>query len=254
MKKTTILLGAVALLLSAAATLPAAEDHTSYRGLALPECNECHRESDVTPNHIAGWNTLHAFLAGKETRNCSTCHSQNFCEDCHYGGGADASLHASNNRGPDYKPRSHRSNFREIHPIAAADAPRSCEKCHDARFCSDCHAKFRPEELMFQSHRKGWSDLRTSSVGPAHSTFTPGMCQTCHPNSVLPAHEWSREHAREARRDLASCQSCHADGEVCLKCHSARTGLLVNPHPDNWGSIRGNLERASGRRTCVRCH
>ncbi|HEY3488744.1 MAG TPA: hypothetical protein VGK27_01335, partial [Candidatus Deferrimicrobiaceae bacterium] len=59
---------------------------------------------------------------------------------------------------------------------------------------------------------------------------------------------------REARRDLASCQACHADGDTCLKCHSSRTGLKINPHPDNWGSIQGKLNRAAGKRTCVKCH
>jgi hypothetical protein len=201
--------------------------------MVLPECNECHREADVTPNHIGGWNTEHSRLASKEGNNCSACHDQGFCADCHFGGGI--------------VPRSHRSDFREIHPIAAKDAPRSCEKCHAPRFCSDCHAKFQPEELQFQSHRKGW--LNQSP----HTNIT-GDCYKCHPNSVMMPHDWKREHAREAKRDLPSCQACHEDGETCIKCHSSRTGLKVNPHPDNWGSIQGNLNRAAGKRTCVRCH
>lgn len=255
MKKIVLPLSAAFLfLLAAAGILPAAEDHTSYRSMTLPECNSCHEDSDVPPNHVVGWNVEHALLAQKEVKNCSTCHRQDFCNECHQGGGVDAKLHVANTRGTDYVPRSHRGGFIETHPFAALDAPRSCEKCHAERFCQDCHARFRPEELMFSSHRKGWSDLKTSPVGPAHSTFTEGMCQTCHPNSVLPAHEWSREHAREARRDLAACQSCHGEGDVCLKCHSAKSGLLVNPHPDNWNGIKSNLEKASGRRTCVRCH
>jgi hypothetical protein len=134
------------------------------------------------------------------------------------------------------------------------DAPRSCEKCHEARFCSDCHARFRPEELQFESHRRQFSDIRISRVGPGHGGFTAANCRSCHPKGILPVREWSHAHGREARRELATCQSCHADGEACLKCHSARTGLQVKPHPDNWDSIKGNLGRASGRRTCVKCH
>jgi len=254
MKKTTTLLLSAALLLAAAATLPAAEDHRPYRAMVLPECNECHRESNVTPNHLSGWNREHALLASREGTNCASCHDQSYCADCHLGGGVDAGLHVSNVRGPDTKPRSHRSDFRELHPIAAKDSPRSCERCHPARFCSDCHSRYQPEDLQFESHRRQFSDIRISEVGPGHGGFSPASCASCHPKGVLPTHEWSPGHAREAKRNLSACQSCHADGTTCLKCHSARTGIKVNPHPDNWGSIKGNLDRAAGKRTCVKCH
>ena len=61
-------------------------------------------------------------------------------------------------------------------------------------------------------------------------------------------------HAQEARRNLPTCQGCHADGQICLTCHSARTGLRVNPHPDNWGDIKDRINKAAGQRTCVKCH
>lgn len=254
MNRRALLLAAAALLFLAEAPR-AAEDHRPYRSMVVPECNECHREADVTPNHLAGWNTEHARLAGRESNNCAMCHDQGYCADCHQGGAVDARLHVSNVRGADTVPRSHRSDFREIHPIAAMDGPRSCEKCHEARFCSDCHAKYRPEELQFESHRRQFGDIPVSAAGPRHALFPLSSCATCHPKgSALPSHEWGPGHAREAKRNLAACQSCHADGETCLKCHSARQGLVVKPHPDNWDSIKGNLERASGRRTCVRCH
>ncbi|MGA1844554.1 MAG: cytochrome C, partial [bacterium] len=80
------------------------------------------------------------------------------------------------------------------------------------------------------------------------------QCQTCHPNSVLPAHRWSSEHAKEARRDLHLCRNCHEDADVCIKCHSARTGLRINPHPRDWHTIKGNLRRAADGRTCRMCH
>lgn len=244
----------VASLALGATLLYAAEDHNAYRTMKIAECTECHRESSVTPNHVGGWNKEHALKASKAGANCATCHDQGFCLDCHKGGGIDADLHASQGRSVNYVPKSHRSDFREIHPIMAMDSPRSCEKCHATKFCQACHEKFQPEEVQFQSHRRGWSDLRTTPVGPAHSSFTEAQCQTCHPNSVLPSHTWTREHAREARRDLASCQACHADGDTCLKCHSARSGLRVNPHPENWGDISGRLNKAAGQRTCVKCH
>lgn len=248
---------AVASLAAGATWLYAVEDHTPYRDMAIPDCNECHRDAGVPPNHEVGWNELHRVVAVKELANCGTCHDQSFCQDCHFGGGTDRSLHVSTTKstGPDYMPRSHRSDWREIHPIAAADRPASCARCHQSpSFCADCHARFRPEELQFQSHRRGWSDLEATPGGPRHATFPPDSCQTCHPNSVLPSHEWSGAHAREALRNLPSCQACHPEGDVCLRCHSATTGLRVNPHPDNWDDIKGKINRAAGQRTCVKCH
>lgn len=253
MKKISLLL-AVASLVAGAAALFAAEDHRPYKDMKVPECTECHRDANVVPNHRAGWNADHRLAAVKADANCASCHEQSSCAECHHGGGVDAGLHVSTDRGPNCKPKSHRTSFLEIHPIASFDSLNSCARCHQSSFCSDCHKRFRPEDLQFQSHRKGWSDLSATSGGPKHSTFPPDSCQTCHPNSVLPAHEWTGAHAREAKRNLQTCQACHADGDICLKCHSAKSGLRVNPHPDNWGSIKGNLNRAAGKRTCVKCH
>ncbi len=253
MKKTLLLL-TVASLAAGATLLYAAEDHRPYRDMKISECTECHRDADVSPNHRVGWNADHRLVAVKADAPCAMCHEQSWCQDCHFGGGIDAGLHVANDRGPNYKPKSHRTSFIEIHPISAFDNPNTCQRCHQASFCSECHARFQPQDLMFQSHRKGWSDRSAVSGGAKHSTFAADSCQTCHPNSVLPSHQWSGTHAREARRNLPTCQACHADGEPCLKCHSARSGLKVNPHPDNWGSIKENLNRAAGKRTCVKCH
>jgi hypothetical protein len=233
------------------------EDHRPYRDMAIPECNECHRDADVPPNHVVGWNADHRFVSVRTPANCADCHNQSFCQDCHFGGGIDRDLHVSTAKsaGPDYMPKSHRSDWREIHPIAAFDRPASCNRCHQSpSFCNDCHARFRPEELQFESHRRQFRDIRLSEVGPNHAIFPPESCQTCHPGGLLPTHKWAGGHAREARRNLATCQACHPGGDVCLTCHSAKTGLRVNPHPDNWGDIKGRLDRAAGQRTCVKCH
>jgi len=252
--KKILFLFLVASLACGATFLYAKEDHKAYRDLKIAECTECHRGADVTPTHQAAWNEQHRLAAVKADAPCADCHDQSYCTDCHYGGGIDAGLNAGNDRGPNYKPRTHRSSFKEVHPIAAFDNPNSCQRCHPASYCSECHARFQPQDLMFQSHRKGWSDRPAVAGGPAHSTFPPDSCPTCHPGSVLPANKWSGSHAREARRNLATCQACHSDGETCLRCHSAKSGLRVNPHPDNWGSIQGKLNKAAGKRTCVKCH
>ncbi|MDP2167789.1 MAG: hypothetical protein Q8J64_05605 [Thermodesulfovibrionales bacterium] len=254
MKTKTITLISLILGISALAYAAGISSHTGYKDMEIKECTSCHKGSGVTPNHGGFWVKEHRLYAEKSPNNCADCHEQSFCLDCHQGGGIYNDLNKSTT-GPDYMPRSHRSDFRELHPIKANEEPGSCIRCHDSkRFCSDCHSRFGRSDLRVLSHRRGFSDIEASSGGPKHSTFTEAQCQTCHPGSVLPKHEWAAAHAKEARKNLASCQSCHPEGNVCLKCHSAKTGLRVNPHPKGWGDISGRLKRAGNERSCVKCH
>lgn len=239
-----------------AASTPSVQDttpHKDYATMSVKECAECHKGSNVAPNHGAYWVKEHGQVASKSRNNCADCHGQSFCLDCHKGGGIDADLKISNYR-TSYIPASHRTDFREIHPLKALDNPQSCFRCHNQRYCTECHSKFRGTDLMVQSHRTGWSDLQTSPVGPAHSTFNTSQCQTCHPGGLLPKYVWSSDHAREARRNLQACQTCHSDGAVCMTCHSARTGLMVNPHPRNWDRVKDKYRSKSGGRSCIKCH
>jgi hypothetical protein len=246
---------AVVLLLMAGTPAWSQMRHTDYATMMnITLCNDCHVINNVAPNHDSGWIQEHKLSAEKHPNNCNDCHHLSFCFSCHEGGGLDQDMHKSN-FGPDYMPRSHRTDFREIHPIKAREDPRACYRCHDAeRFCNECHNKFKPDELAPVSHRRQFSDIKLSSIGPQHALFNPSQCRTCHINGALPEHRWSSEHAREARRNLSSCQTCHPDGQVCMKCHSAETGLRISPHPRNWSAVMGNLRNATDGRTCLKCH
>lgn len=235
------------------------ENHKDYAGMKIAECNSCHKGEGVALNHDADWVRGHRVLASKGGANCAQCHDQAHCLDCHSGGGIDAKLSTQNYK-RDYIPKSHRSDFLEIHPLKALDNPQTCTRCHDQKYCTTCHDQFRKTDLQLQSHRRQFRDIRLSSVGPQHAIFEQNgvinttVCQTCHPGGLVPTHTWSGDHAIEARRNLQSCQTCHSDGDVCLTCHSARSGLRVNPHPRNWGSIKGNLKERGNGRSCIRCH
>lgn len=220
-------------------------------------CQQCHdadfaRDVDYPSltTHGPLWAFNHRAQAKGNAINCAQCHEQDFCLECHTGAGrADEMGELGNNLA-----NVHRGDFQVSHPIAARTDPQLCSSCHENRFCTECHDSFNRADLAFDSHRRAWSDLQTSSAGPAHAAFDESQCQGCHANSVLFAHDWSSSHAREARKNLATCQACHPDGDVCLKCHSAKSGLSINPHPADWGDIQGRLKRASDGKTCRRCH
>jgi hypothetical protein len=221
-------------------------------------CRECHEEDFIGEVQFPGlkthgpvWALNHRPYAKNKASDCESCHRQGDCLDCHKAGFADEMGEFTNNM-----INVHRSDFHVTHPIAARTDPQLCSSCHEPQFCSDCHNDFAPADLAILSHRRGWSDLTISSSAgaPIHAQFTEAQCATCHPDSVLPAHDWSSRHAREARKNLATCQACHPEGNVCLTCHSAVSGLRVNPHPGDWGSIMDNLNKASDGKTCRKCH
>jgi hypothetical protein len=229
-------------------------------------CLECHEEEFLktvtfsgTRTHGALWSFDHRQAAKLATHDkdeagnldCFQCHRkyQKPCLECHAAGFADEMGEFGNNLA-----NVHRSDFKVSHPIAARTDPQRCEGCHQPAFCVDCHDDFNRADLAFTSHRRGWSDLQISPSGPSHALFADSTCQNCHPDSVLPSHDWSGSHAREARKNLVTCQACHPEGDVCLRCHSARTGLRIDPHPDGWDDMKGRLKSASNGKTCRKCH
>lgn len=203
-------------------------DHREYKNAKMNECFDCHKESKVFPNHDSDFLKAHRILAEKSDSNCIECHDQSFCLDCHIGGGIETDLKKSISSKGNYMPKSHRSDFVSIHPIKAMDNPQNCYRCHEANFCESCHEKLQNKGSMkIKSH---------TPLGNNNQTY------------------WNSEHAKEARRNLQSCASCHPSGDVCVQCHSAKTGG-VNPHPKNWRSIKDNVrDKGTPDKTCKKCH
>lgn len=199
------------------------QEHKEYAGAKIAECNECHKSEGIAPNHDSDFVRSHRIMAGKVGSNCAQCHDQAWCLDCHQGGGINSDLTLSN-FGRDYKPKSHRSDFVNLHPISARNNPQTCYRCHDQKYCNACHSRFPKGSMRIKSHL---------------------------PSGAGQSFIWNGEHASEARRNLQSCQSCHPEGDVCLSCHSARSGGMINPHPR---SFKGGNIRSRSDKTCRVCH
>ncbi|BCA78669.1 cytochrome c3 family protein [Desulfuromonas sp. AOP6] len=218
-------------------------------------CLQCHDQDFVDTVEMPGlkthgpvWALNHRPFAKGNTYDCAACHQQSYCMDCHTSGRSDEMGDFGNNM-----INVHRSDFHVTHPIAARTNQQLCSSCHEPNYCSDCHNQFAPADLALDSHRRGWTD---GTLDGMHAQYDETQCAGCHTSgSVIPSTTgWSQAHAREARKNLATCQACHPQGDICLKCHSATTGLRVNPHPADWSDIDGRLKRASDGKTCRKCH
>ncbi len=223
-------------------------------------CLECHDNKDmveaasfaVPATHGPLWALNHNAAARAKSIDCEACHEQSDCLACHAAGFADEMGSFSNNM-----VNVHQGEFSVSHPVAARTDPQLCGTCHAQRFCQDCHDRFAPEDLAVYSHRRGWSatnDLGAEEVHAKLGIIDSTTCVNCHPGSVADSHEWDERHGREARKNLVTCQVCHPDGDICLRCHSAVSGMQINPHPAGWDNIKGRLEKASGGRVCRKCH
>lgn len=244
---------------------PCATCHVADAPSIVPDqavCLNCHKQEEVagvvltpTKTHGPVWALNHSAEAKGSAIDCSACHEQSDCLDCHKAGFADEMGSFSNNM-----INVHRSDFHVTHPLAARNDQRLCSSCHESKWCEKCHDSFRLRrgDIDSPSHRYTFDLGFNGDIDSIHSGFSPSTpCDACHlSSSVAPSfHDWQIGHAREARRSLATCQSCHPDGDVCLKCHSAKGGAVgFDPHPDDWDSIKGTLNKASNGKTCRKCH
>ncbi|MCB9597290.1 MAG: hypothetical protein H6719_31485 [Sandaracinaceae bacterium] len=192
-------------------------------------CARCHQDlhqyslNDVAlVDHGIGFLRRHGARARADAALCSQCHEPTFCEDCH--------LTA---QGPPlevydpalvYRDFVHRGDFTARHGVEAGLERGTCARCHGVSFCDGCHTAsgIGGSVAPGSPHPPGWLDP-LSSVG----------------------------HAREARRDLLGCVSCHeSDAErTCVPCHRVG-GVAGNPHPPGFGASMDPLLHG----VCRACH
>lgn len=198
------------------------------------------------PGHTAEFVTGHGGAAAANLPNCSSCHLESQCAECHGAAGRgpvepapgtgtagapsgvsrqDAGLlrHLAPSPGED-RPGYHPENFLLRHGAEAFSVQTVCSDCHSTEaFCRDCHAS---------------TGVAIGAGGGAGGAFHDAQ-----PN-------WLFEHGRAARQGLEACATCHQQTS-CLRCHSAKAGLRINPHGPGF-----DPDRVSSRSTmsCGICH
>jgi hypothetical protein len=184
------------------------------------------RRAGLGDDHGPRFALDHRQQARRVDATCNACHDQSDCVECHQGV---------------IKPiEFHPANYLLVHAMDARRGRPDCSACHRAQtFCVACHERSG-------LGTRGVSDYTANQPGRAFhvanwASTAPGASGNLH--------------AREARRNIASCASCHRD-EDCMQCHTAEPGgLRVTPHPPGWrGSARCRTLDRGNRRMCLRCH
>jgi hypothetical protein len=163
--------------------------------------------------HVPGFGESHGVVARTRRDACDSCHEETFCEGCHLGSAIEQRMHPA--------------GWLSLHGAAGRSVDLDCETCHRGQeMCLACHRRAGAAE---DSPELGRAVPRGLSFHPAGWSGNP------------------EEHAREARRDLGSCVSCHT-GRDCVVCHAT-----VSPHGSGFGSRCAGLRDASSA-ICLECH
>jgi c(7)-type cytochrome triheme protein len=219
-------------------------------------CEACHTQVTalIPPDHLeAGFKKDHKNLTrlGAMETNCATCHTQNFCGECHTPGavmqfGSGAMMSDPNPRvfpGTSSTQmtlqRAHDLNYRFTHGVDAKSKSSECYTCHAAReFCGECH------EAGDNVTSHGFKPA--SHLGAGFATFGVGS--------------GGGRHAELARRDIETCVSCHdtqGGDPTCITCHADGDGIRgTDPrtHPSGYMRNEHGPWHENAGAACFNCH
>jgi hypothetical protein len=216
------------------------ECHPHGQAFANDTCSPCHERSKkgtlvldpagkplVPPawmqgaEHDGAWVLTHAMSAATRPGLCAACHTDAHCAGCHAGKVKPAAIHPG--------------DWLSFHPVTATVGDLRCSACHSYQaFCLTCH------------RRTGvaW-DSPTGQGVPAGDVFHPSGWYSLAGTSL---------HAKQARKNLATCVSCHTEND-CITCHSSSSTFSVSPHPPSglWLEKCKGLSRKNPL-SCLKCH
>ena len=100
---------------------------------------------------------------------CSTCHSDKFCTDCHG------------------VPMPHPSDFKKGHGEAGDKNPKACARCHGSstQFCDECHHGTSMDweyDVAGDWTRTHPAAVRALGASACHDCHNPTFCAHCHVN------------------------------------------------------------------------
>jgi predicted CXXCH cytochrome family protein len=196
-------------------------------------CDRCHvdlAEEGVPPQshlvHEGDFLREHGVRAASSADLCSTCHSERFCGSCH--GTKVPALPSRLAFDQPGQASVHRAGFAARHSIEASAQPGACASCHQPEACLGCHTEKKVAS-------GGMDGLRAGNP---------------HPPGWVGLTSGENAHGRAARRDPASCASCHggAGEALCVSCHKVG-GVGGSIHPPGFSS-----RRSLGELPCRMCH
>jgi hypothetical protein len=129
------------------------------------ECVMCHSANFVTPedHHNLNWNEAHGLEAAFSSNDCSICHEQSSCDECHQG---------ENIHGVPHPPTWKFNHFAET------SLGGECMVCHETReTCTSCH-----KALKLLPHELGptWANSSDGGNHPEEAKTDMESCISCH--------------------------------------------------------------------------
>jgi hypothetical protein len=106
----------------------------------FPVCSGCHTDYRAALDHTADFSSRHKFYALQNKQNCTICHKESFCSDCH----AHKEELKPSDKYKDAVERAlpHRGDYLSQHKIDGRINPAACMKCHgrtNNERCRVCH-------------------------------------------------------------------------------------------------------------------
>lgn len=215
-------------------------------------CESCHSQDFCRNCHSAAnphsreWVSRHAAQFKQSPDSCKTCHQTQAEREAGDSISFCADCHSlkREHKGTDWLAR-HQVEFR-------AD-PNQCDRCHQKKWCQDCHQTYR-------SHPPYWRQSH-----PASAKSKPESCQVCHASyfciachrgkgdKAIPASHskpnWLKQHKVQVEQKASQCSTCHKT-EFCMACHRRSK---PESHGSDWTRLHG-AESQRNMAECMACH